>query len=49
MDLREIDILHVVRRVIVFDLSSRPVQTLNLDDFIVGDLPIGRDYQAGLR
>jgi hypothetical protein len=44
VDLGEIYVLHVVGRVVVFDLSARPVEAFDLDDFIVGDFTMGRDW-----
>lgn len=43
MDLSEVDVLYVVGRVVVLDLASGPVEALDLDDFIVGDLAARRD------
>lgn len=44
VDLGEIYVLHIVGRVVVLDLSARPVETFDLDDFIVGDFTMGRDW-----
>lgn len=38
MDLREIDRFHIVGRVVVLDLPTSPVETLDLDNLVVRDL-----------
>lgn len=43
VDLREVYVFDVIRRVVVLDLSSSPVETFDLDDFAVGDSSAGRD------
>lgn len=46
VDLRQINVLHVICAVVVANLSSGPVDTLNLDDFSVFDL--SREGHCGL-
>jgi hypothetical protein len=43
MDLSEIYIFDIVGRVIISDLPSCPIETLNLDGFVVGDCSDGRN------
>ena len=43
VDLGEIDILHVVRAIVVADLSPRPIDTFDLDDLTALDLA-GKGY-----
>lgn len=38
MDLGEVNILHVVRAIVVADLSSRPIDTFDLNDLAALDL-----------
>lgn len=46
MDLGEVDVAHVVRAIIVADLSARPIYAFDLDDFIVLDGTDGGDLSA---
>jgi hypothetical protein len=46
MDLRQVYVLDIVGRVIVSDLASGPIETFDLDNFIVGDFPIGRYWRV---
>lgn len=43
MDLGEINVLDVIGRVIVLDLTAGPIETFNFDDLIVCDLSGGWD------
>lgn len=43
VDLREVYVFDVVRRVVVLDLSPCPVEAFDLDSLSLGDLPTGRD------
>lgn len=43
MDLGEVDVLDVVCGIVVLDLTTGPVETFDLDDFVVCDLAAGRD------
>ena len=46
VNLGEIDIPHVVGRIIVFDLPTCPVETLDFDHFIGGNFTTGRNYDT---
>ena len=37
MNTGQVDVLHIVRAIIVFDLAARPVYTFDLDDLAVLD------------
>jgi hypothetical protein len=43
MNLSQIHISNIIGRVVVFDFSTSPVQTLDLDDFIVGNFATRRN------
>jgi hypothetical protein len=43
VDLGQVDVLDVVGRVVVADLPAGPVETFDLDDFVVGDAADGGD------
>lgn len=43
MDLREVYVFDIVGRIVVLDLSACPVETFNLDYFVVRDLSTRRD------
>lgn len=45
VDSREVDILHIIGRVIVANLSTGPVYTFDLDYFSILDCPIERDVR----
>lgn len=47
MNLCEVDILHIVRAVIVANLSSCPIDALNLEDFPVFDFSREGDWRRG--
>lgn len=44
MDLGEVDILDVVGGIVVLDLAAGPVETFDLDDFVVGDFAACGDW-----
>ena len=44
VDLGQVDVTHVICAVVVADLSSSPVHTLNLDHLSVLDRAMHRDY-----
>lgn len=43
VDTGEVDVLDVVCGIVVLDLTTGPVETFDLDDFVVCDLAAGRD------
>ena len=46
MDLREVDVLHVVGAVVVADLTACPVDAFDLDDFPIFDLAGEGDWKS---
>ena len=44
VDFGQVDVTHIICAVIVADLSSSPVYTLNLDHLSVLDRAVSRDY-----
>lgn len=44
VDLRQVDILHIVRAIVVLDLAACPVEALDLDHFVILDRSVEGDY-----
>lgn len=47
VNLREIDVLHIIRRIIILDLPPSPIEAFDLDNFVVLDLVVCRNWSQG--